>query len=84
MTRDIERPKDHSPQPASPGPVCRCPGCDRNQIVKPITGPKNMTKNILMAATIALFMIAHGFALHEIHATDQIGLSPEKLPTYGD
>jgi hypothetical protein len=43
-----------------------------------------MTKNILMAATIALFMIAHGFALHEIHATDQIGLSPEKLPTYGD
>jgi hypothetical protein len=43
-----------------------------------------MTKKILMAATIALFMVAHGVAWQEIHATDQIGLSPEKLPTYGD
>lgn len=43
-----------------------------------------MTKRILLAATIALFLVAHGYALHEIHATDQIDLSSEKLPMYGD
>jgi hypothetical protein len=43
-----------------------------------------MTKRILLAATIALFLVAHGYAWHEIHATDQIDLSSEKLSMYGD
>jgi hypothetical protein len=37
-----------------------------------------------MAATIALFIVDHGFALHEVHVTDKIDLSPGMLPMYGD
>ena len=43
-----------------------------------------MTKKILVAATIALFMVAHGYALHQIHTAGQIDLSPGMLPMYGD
>jgi hypothetical protein len=46
--------------------------------------PKKMGTKIVMAATIALFNVAHGFGLHAMHATGLSDVSPEMLATYGD
>jgi hypothetical protein len=43
-----------------------------------------MGTKIVMAATIALFIVAHGFGLHAMHATGLSDVSPEMLATYGD
>jgi hypothetical protein len=43
-----------------------------------------MAMKVVMAAIIAVFVVAHGFALHAMHTTGQIDLSPGMLPMHGD
>jgi hypothetical protein len=49
-----------------------------------LPGPSKMGMKIVMMAIVAVFVVAHGFALHEMHSTGQIDLSPPMPSVYGD
>jgi hypothetical protein len=47
-------------------------------------GAKKIAMNIVMAVTIAFFIVAHAFALQEMQAASPIDPSTEILSVYGD